>query len=67
MIKYNPGGNGMDKMELENAIKNIFTQCLNEPYILEIIKAKLNDADETYTYEKNRHNNPVFLLMKVVI
>ncbi len=42
----------MDKMELENAIKNIFTQCLNEPDILEIIKAKLNDADETYTYEK---------------
>ena len=54
-------------MELENAIKNIFTQCLNEPNILEIIKAKLNDADETYTYKKNRHNNPVFLLMKVVI
>ncbi len=58
MIKYNLGGNVMDKMELENAIKNIFTQCLNEPDILEIIKAKLNNADETCAYEKKQTQQP---------
>lgn len=48
----------MDKMELENTIKNIFTQCLNEPDILEIIKTKLNNADETCAYEENQTQQP---------
>lgn len=48
----------MDKMVLENAIKSIFMQCLNDSGILKMIKAKLNDADETCAYKENQRQQP---------
>ena len=44
----------MDKMELENAIKNIFIQCLNESDILEAVKNKLNYTGNVCAYEGNQ-------------
>lgn len=44
----------MDKIELENAIKSIFLQCLNEPDIAKTIGAKLNYASEAWTREGNQ-------------
>lgn len=48
----------MDKMELENAAKSIFIQCLNEPDILETIKAKLNYVGETCDSVENQIQKP---------
>lgn len=45
----------MDKMELENAIKSIFMQCLNEPDILKAVKDKLNYAGNACAYEEVQH------------
>jgi hypothetical protein len=44
----------MDKIELENAIKSIFLQCLNEPDIAKTIGDKLNYASGAGTREGNQ-------------
>lgn len=45
-------------MELENAIKSIFMQCLNDPDILESVKDKQNYAGTDCAYEGNQIQHP---------
>lgn len=45
-------------MELENAIKSIFVQCLNEPDIMETIKNKLNYSSHTRACEEKQPQRP---------
>lgn len=47
----------MDKIELINATKSIFLQCLNEPDVLEAIKKKLSTNQEYQMYYTNVIDN----------
>lgn len=58
------GGKVVYKMELDNAVKSIFLQCLNEPDIIEAIKDKLNDADGAQTNRcLNENSNPINMVL----